>query len=39
MMNNHTRPFTLVDYLWFAGGFVAIYGSIAVLLVLTGGAP
>ena len=36
---NRTRPFTLVDYLWFAGGFVAIYGSIAVALVLTGGAP
>ncbi len=36
---NRTRPFTLVYYLWFTGGFVAIYGSIAVALVLTGGAP
>ncbi len=38
-MNNRVRPFTLVDYVWFLGGFVAIYGSIAVALVLTGGAP
>ena len=37
-MNNHTRPFTLVDYVWFLGGFVVIYGTIAVALVLTGGA-
>ena len=38
-MNDRTRSFTLVDYLWFTGGFVVIYGTIAVLLVLTGGAP
>ena len=38
-MNNRTRPFTLTDYLWFAGGFLAIYGTIALALVLTGGAP
>ena len=38
-MDNRTRPFTLVDYVWFAGGFVVIYGSIVVAFVLTGGTP
>ena len=32
----HTRPFTLVDYLWFVGGFVGIYGTIAGLLWIGG---
>ena len=35
-MNNRTRPFTLVDYLWFLGGFVGIYGTIAGLLWIGG---
>ena len=38
-MYDRTGPFTLVDYVWFAGGFLAIYGTIAMALVLTGGAP
>ncbi len=35
-MHDRTQPFTLVDYLWFAGGFVAIYGTIAALLYVDG---
>ena len=35
-MDNRTRPNTLVDYLWFAGGFVAIFGTIAALLSVDG---
>ncbi len=37
-MDDRTRPFTFVDYVWFLGGFLAIYGTIAVASVLTGGA-
>ncbi len=35
-MDNRTRPYTLIDYVWFLGGFVAILGTIAALLSVDG---
>ena len=34
--SRQVRPFAIVDYLWFAGGFVAIFGTIAGLLWIGG---